>query len=58
MAYAGAGTFMAFSSENASMVSVQNELLLGKKLLQRNDGSDMVWHKILPLVSIYEYPPK
>lgn len=42
MAYAGAGTFMAFSSENASMVSVQNELLLGKKLLQRNDGSDMV----------------
>ena len=40
MAYTGAGGFMAFSSENANilgMVSVYNELLLGKNLVQACD---------------------
>lgn len=40
MTYAGAGAFMAFFSENAKilgMVSVHDELRLGKKLLQGYD---------------------
>ena len=40
MTYVGAGAFMAFFSENAKilgMVSVHDELRLGKKLLQGYD---------------------
>ena len=38
------------------MISVHNELLLGKKLLQGYDGTFFL--KKLPLDSIYQYPPK